>query len=128
MAVLKAVVTQAMSAIPVVPLYASLLFRVMKDKGLHEDTIQHIYRMFETQLCQDKFLRLDEQGRVRMDDLEMLDEVQDLVKQRWNLVNSENLSELADLSGYRADFLKIFGFGIDGVDYEADVDPTLANG
>lgn len=126
--VLKAVVTQAMSAIPVVPLYASLLFRVMKDKSLHENTILHIYRMFETHLCVENPRHLDEQGRMRMDDLEMLDEVQNLVKQRWNQVNSQNLAELADLSGYRADFLRIFGFGIDGVDYEADVDPTLADG
>ena len=124
-AVLKAVVTQAMSAIPVVPLYASLLFRVMKDAGLHEDPIAHIQRMFATQLCSDEPMRLDEQGRIRMDDLEMRESVQDAVRERWAEVTSENLAELGDLEGFREDFLKIFGFGIAGVDYDADVDPTL---
>ena len=124
-AVLKAVVTQAMSAIPVVPLYASLLFRVMKDTQVHEDPIAHIQRMFATQLCVDGDMRLDDQGRIRMDDLEMTDSVQDVVRQRWSQVTTENLPELADLQGFREDFLKIFGFGIDGVDYDAEQDPTL---
>ena len=124
-AVLKAVVTQAMSAIPVVPLYASLLFRVMKDLGVHEDPIAHIQRMFATQLCADEPMRLDDQGRIRMDDLEMTDAVQEVVKQRWSEVTTENLAQLADLQGFREDFLKIFGFGIEGVDYDADQDPTL---
>jgi enoyl-[acyl-carrier protein] reductase/trans-2-enoyl-CoA reductase (NAD+) len=121
---LKAVVTQASTAIPVVPLYASLLFRVMKDRGLHEDCIQHIQRLFATQLC-DGELRLDEQGRIRVDDVELSGAVQDEVKRRWPLVTTENLDELADLEGFRADFLKIFGFGLSGVDYEAEQDPTL---
>lgn len=126
-AVLKAVVTQAMSAIPVVPLYASLLFRVMKDAGVHEDPIAHIQRMFATQLCGDGAMRLDDEGRIRMDDLEMADPVQDTVRERWQEVSTENLAELADLEGFREDFLKIFGFGIDGVDYDADVDHTLGH-
>lgn len=121
---LKAVVTQASTAIPVVPLYASLLFRVMKDRGLHEDCIEHIQRLFATQLC-DGELRLDEQGRIRVDDVELSGAVQDEVKRRWPLVTTENLDELADLEGFRADFLKIFGFGLPGVDYEAEQDPTL---
>jgi enoyl-[acyl-carrier protein] reductase/trans-2-enoyl-CoA reductase (NAD+) len=123
--VLKAVVTQAMSAIPVVPLYASLLFRVMKEAGVHEDPIAHIQRMFATQLCLDEPMRLDDQGRIRMDDLEMQDAIQAVVKQRWPQVSTENLARLADLQGFREDFLKIFGFGIEGVDYDADQDPTL---
>tara|TARA_A100001037_G_scaffold48109_1_gene39941 strand:+ start:16436 stop:17635 length:1200 start_codon:yes stop_codon:yes gene_type:complete len=126
-AVLKAVVTQAMSAIPVVPLYASLLFRVMKDAGVHEDPIAHIQRMFATQLCGDGAMRLDDEGRIRMDDLEMADPVQDTVRERWQEVSTENLAELADLEGFREDFLKIFGFGIDGVDYDVDVDHTLGH-
>jgi enoyl-[acyl-carrier protein] reductase/trans-2-enoyl-CoA reductase (NAD+) len=121
---LKAVVTQASTAIPVVPLYASLLFRVMKEHGLHEDCIAHIERLFATQLCGSP-PRLDEQGRIRVDDVELSAPVQDEVKRRWPLVTTENLGELADLEGFRADFLKIFGFGLPGVDYEAEQDPLL---
>ena len=73
-------------------------------------------------------MRLDPEGRIRMDDVELSDEVQDEVKRRWPLVTTENLDELGDLTGFREDFLKIFGFGFDGVDYEADVDPTLGRG
>lgn len=122
-AVLKAVVTQASAAIPVVPLYASILFAVMKEQGNHEDCTRHIQRMFETQLCGDQPLRLDDVGRIRMDDLELSDAVQTEVKRRWPLVTTENLDELTDFRGFREDFLKIFGFGIDGVDYDAEVDP-----
>lgn len=124
-AVLKAVVTQSMSAIPVVPLYASLLFRVMKEQGVHEDPIAHIFRLFATQLCSGQPQRLDAEGRIRMDDLEMADSVQDEVRARWGRVNTENLAELGDLDGFRREFLKIFGFGFSDVDYDADVDPTL---
>ena len=122
-ATLKAIVSQASSAIPVVPLYASLLFRVMKDKGVHEDTIAHIYRLFSTQLCVGCDMRLDESGRIRMDDLELADDVQNEVKRRWPLVTSENLRELADLEGFREDFLKIFGFGISNGKTEAVREP-----
>lgn len=124
-AVLKAVVTQASSAIPVVPLYASLLFRVMKDRGLHEEVVQHIHRMFATQLATGVTQRLDDQGRIRMDDVELTDEIQGEVRRRWPLVDTENLGEFADLEGFRKDFLRIFGFGFPGVDYEEDLDPTL---
>jgi enoyl-[acyl-carrier protein] reductase / trans-2-enoyl-CoA reductase (NAD+) len=123
-ATLKTIVSQASAAIPVVPLYASLLFRVMKDQGLHENTIQHIYRLFATQLTGGE-RNLDDEGRIRLDDVELSEAVQGEVKRRWPLVTTDNLDELADLPGFRADFLKIFGFGIDGVDYEADQDPTL---
>lgn len=124
-AVLKAIVSQASSAIPVVPLYVALLFKVMKEQGVHEDIISHIHRMFATQLKSGAQMRLDEDGRIRMDDIELSDAVQQKVLERWPQVSSENLAELGDLSGYREDFLKIFGFGFDGVDYDADVDPTL---
>jgi enoyl-[acyl-carrier protein] reductase/trans-2-enoyl-CoA reductase (NAD+) len=124
-AVLKAIVSQASSAIPVVPLYVALLFKVMKEQGIHEDVITHIHRMFATQLKHGAKLRLDEDGRIRMDDIELSESVQAEVQRRWPLVTTENLDELGDLTGFREDFLKIFGFGIDGVDYDADVDITL---
>ena len=124
-ATLKAIVSQASAAIPVVPLYASLLFRVMKEQGTHEDTIAHIHRLFFTQLAVGCTMNLDAEGRIRLDDLELSATVQDEVKRRWPLVTTERLDELADLQGFREDFLKIFGFGIDGVDYDADQDPTL---
>ncbi len=124
-AVLKAIVSQASSAIPVGPLYVALLFKVMKARGDHEDCIRHIHRMFATQLQAGATLRLDEVGRIRMDDIELLPDIQAEVQRRWALVNTGNLAELGDLSGFREDFLKIFGFGFAGVDYEAEVDPTL---
>ena len=124
-ATLKAIVSQASSAIPVVPLYASLLFKVMKEAGTHENIIAHIYRLFATQLAEGVTMNLDDAGRIRVDDWELADEIQDEVRRRWPLVTTENLDELADLKGFREDFLKIFGFGFDGVDYDADQDPTL---
>lgn len=122
---LKAVVTQASSAIPVVPLYVSLLFKVMKEAGSHEEIIEHVYRLFASQLSHPETMNLDDAGRIRVDDWELADGIQDEVKRRWPLVTTENLGELGDLGGYKADFLKIFGFGFAGVDYEAEVDPTL---
>ena len=124
-AVLKAIVSQASSAIPVVPLYAALLFKVMKEKGIHEDIISHIHRMFATQLRAGADKRLDEDGRIRMDDVELSDDVQAEVQRRWPEVTTENLAQLGDLEGFREDFLKIFGFGFEGVDYDADVDITM---
>jgi len=108
----------------VVPLYASLLFKVMKEQGNHEDTIAHIYRLFAERLASGE-LNLDEEGRIRLDEVELSAPVQDEVRRRWPLVTTDNLDELADLPGFREDFLRIFGFGIDGVDYDADQDPTL---
>ena len=122
-AVLKAVVTQASAAIPVVPLYASILFKVMKEMGLHEDCIAHIDRLFREQLYGGGELRLDEVGRIRLDDWELRDDVQARVRTRWADITTENLFELSDLEGFRRDFLKIFGFEADGVDYAAEVDP-----
>jgi enoyl-[acyl-carrier protein] reductase/trans-2-enoyl-CoA reductase (NAD+) len=122
-AVLKAIVSQASAAIPVVPLYAALLFQVMKEQGSHEECIEHIDRLFASQLQSGATMRLDDAGRIRVDDLELAEVVQTEVKRRWPLVDTDNLPELGDLSGFREDFLKIFGFGIQGVDYDAEVDP-----
>ena len=122
-AVLKAIVSQASAAIPVVPLYAALLFQVMKEQGSHEECIEHIDRLFTSQLQIGATMRLDDAGRIRVDDLELAEVVQTEVKRRWPLVDTDNLPELGDLSGFREDFLKIFGFGIQGVDYDAEVDP-----
>ncbi len=116
----KALVTQASSAIPVVPLYVSILYKVMKEKGLHEDCIMQISRLFSSQLYNDNSLKLDEQGRVRIDDWELREDVQKAVFDIWPKVNTQNLYELTDFAGYKAEFLKLFGFGVDGVDYTKD--------
>ena len=126
-AVLKAIVSQASAAIPVVPLYAALLFQVMKEQGSHETCIEHIVRLFATQLQPAANMRLDEAGRIRVDDLELAEVGQAEVKRRWPLVSTENLPQLGDLAGFREDFLMIFGFGIEGVDYQAEVDPQSIN-
>ncbi len=122
---LKGVVTQASSAIPVVSLYMALLFKVMKEQGVHEDCIRHIYRLYATQLATGAAQRLDEVGRIRVDDVELSEPVQGEVKRRWGLVGTENVAKLGDLAGFQEDFLKIFGFGLAGVDYEEDLDPAL---
>ena len=124
-AVLKAMVTQASSAIPSIPLYTALLFRVMKEASTHEDCAAHIDRLFRSALYADGSRQLDETGRFRLDDRELAEEIQAEVGRRWAAVTSENVAELGDTEGIRADFLKLFGFGVDGVDYEADVDHTL---
>jgi enoyl-[acyl-carrier protein] reductase/trans-2-enoyl-CoA reductase (NAD+) len=123
---LKAVVTQASSAIPVVPLYGTVLFRVMKEMGLHEGCLEQISRMFREVLPQPA---LDDAGRLRLDDRELSGPVQAEVLRRWPRVTTETLAELADLPGYRRDFLRLFGFGVAEVDYQKDVDPlTIAFG
>ncbi len=116
----KALVTQASSAIPVVPLYVSILYKVMKQKGIHEDCIRQIYRLFSTQLYNGNCLEFDDDGRVRMDNLELRDDVQKEVFEIWPKVTTENLRELTDFDGFKKEFLKLFGFGIEGVDYSAD--------
>ena len=123
---LKAVVSQASAAIPVVPLYAALLFRVMKDRHVHEEIVEHIDRLFRSRIYADEKLHLDEVGRIRMDDWELAEAIQREVKLRWDRVTTENLPQLGDLAGFRNDFLKIFGFGFPGVDYDEDLDPALA--
>lgn len=121
----KALVTQASSAIPVVPLYISLLYKVMKEQGLHEGCIEQIYRLFAERLYGDDKPQLDEKGRIRIDDWEMRDDVQAAVARLWPEVSTENLETVSDIAGYREEFLKLFGFGIESVDYEADVDPEV---
>jgi len=121
----KALVTQASSAIPVVPLYISILYKIMKARGTHEGCIEQMQRLFATQMYGGSALQFDDGGRVRLDDLEMHPEVQAEVARIWPQVTTENLAELTDLAGYRTDFLKLFGFGLAGVDYEADIDPNI---
>ena len=124
----KALVTQASSAIPVVPLYISMLYKIMKAKGTHEGCIEQIDRLFRGQMYGGKGLEFDEAGRVRIDDLEMKPEVQAEVAKLWPQVTTENLAELTDIAGYRAEFLKLFGFGIPGIDYDADINPHVELG
>lgn len=122
--VLKAVVTQASSAIPIMPLYLSLLFKVMKEDGSHEGCIEQLYRLFAECLYSDN-PRLDDDGRTRVDELELRDEIQDKVIELWDKITTENIPEMTDFAGYQAEFLRLFGFGIDGVDYEADVNQVV---
>ena len=122
----KALVTQASSAIPVVPLYISLLYKVMKANGTHEGCIEQICRLFADRLAPGTDAQLDEAGRIRVDDLEMQPDVQAAVADLWPRVTTENLPQLSDIAGYRAEFLKLFGFGLPGVDYTAETDPNLA--
>ena len=122
----KALVTQASSAIPVVPLYISILYRVMKENGNHEGTIEQIQRLFATHLYNGNEPRIDEKGLIRIDDWEMEPGIQDAVREIWPRVTSENLREITDFNNYQEEFLKLFGFGLPGVDYEADVDPLVS--
>lgn len=121
-AVLKAIVSQASAAIPVVPLYMSLLLRVMREQGTHESCVDHIDRLFRDGLYGEA-LPTDEAGRLRADHRELADPVQAQVRRRFTDVNTGNLAELADFDLFRQEFLALFGFGLDGVDYDADVDP-----
>ncbi|MFV2003909.1 MAG: enoyl-ACP reductase FabV [Gammaproteobacteria bacterium] len=123
--VLKSVVTQASAAIPVMPLYIAMGFKVMKELGIHEGCIEQINRLFRTQLYKDGGADLDDTARIRMDDWELRDDVQNKVKEIWPQVTTENLFEITDYQGYKDEFLKLFGFGIEGVDYEADVDTMI---
>ncbi len=121
----KALVTQASSAIPVVPLYISLLYKIMKAQGTHEGCIEQIQRLFSSQMYHGNALAFDEGGRVRLDDREMQTEVQRKIVELWPQIATETLGELTDIQGYRTEFLKLFGFGLAGVDYEADIDPHM---
>ena len=121
---LKALVTQASSAIPVMPLYISLIYRVMKEEGTHEGCIEQIYRLFTEGLYEDN-PTLDEAGRLYMNGYETNEKTQAKVEALWDQVTQENFHELADYAGYHQDFLRLFGFGFDNVDYEADVNPKV---
>ena len=116
----KALVTQASSAIPVVPLYISILYKIMKEKGVHEDCIMQIERLFSTQLYNDNCLEFDDNGLVRIDDLELRPDIQKAVEAVWPEVSTENLNELTDFDGYKSEFMKLFGFGVKGIDYTKD--------
>lgn len=119
----KAVVTQASAAIPVVPLYISILSKVMKEKGLHEGCIEQMVKLFKDHLCGTSPLKsLDDQGRLRLDDIELAKDVQGAVAKIWPKISTENLEELSDIGGYRREFLKLFGFGLPSVDYGEDVE------
>ncbi|CAM1363149.1 Enoyl-[acyl-carrier-protein] reductase [NADH] [Tenacibaculum soleae] len=120
----KALVTQASSAIPVIPLYISLLFKVMKEKGIHEGCIEQIQRLYSERLF-DGDLDLDAKGRIRVDDWEMREDVQAEISELWKKATTENLAELGDLEGYSNEFFKLFGFKVDGVDYDADVNELV---
>ncbi len=120
----KALVTQASSAIPVVPLYISILYKIMKAKGLHEGCIEQIHRLFADRYGAEGGPALDEKGRIRIDDWEMRPEVQAEVEEIWNKITTENIDELSDFSGYQQEFYRLFGFGLPGVDYAADTDPV----
>ena len=119
-AINKALVTQSSAAIPVVPLYITLLYKQMKAKGVHEGCIEQMARLFLDKMAGE--VETDENGFVRMDDWEMADDIQEAVAKNWDAVTSENVKELADIDGYWDEFYKMFGFKIDGVDYSADVD------
>ena len=119
----KAMVTQSSAAIPVVPLYISLLYKIMKEKDCHENCIQQMYRLFADRLYTDSPPATDDQGRIRIDDWEMREDVQAAVAALWSSVNTETLEAVSDITSYREEFLGLFGFGFDGIDYDVDVNP-----
>jgi enoyl-[acyl-carrier protein] reductase/trans-2-enoyl-CoA reductase (NAD+) len=121
----KALVTQASSAIPVIPLYISLLYKIMKAKGTHEGCIEQIQRLFSARLYTNGSIPVDEKGRIRIDDWEMDEVVQAEVAQLWKGATTENLPSIGDLAGYKSDFLHLFGFGFDGVDYTAEANELV---
>jgi enoyl-[acyl-carrier protein] reductase/trans-2-enoyl-CoA reductase (NAD+) len=121
----KALVTQASSAIPVIPLYISLLYKIMKAKGSHEGCIEQIQRLYSERLYTNGEIPVDEKGRIRIDDWEMDEAVQKEVAELWKGATTENLPAIGDLNGYKSDFLNLFGFGFDGVDYAAEANEMV---
>ena len=124
-AVLKSVVTQASSAIPVMPLYIAMSFKVMKEQGIHEGCIEQIQRMFYTKLYVTDEPETDDNHRLRLDDWELRPEVQNACKEIWSKVTNDTIYQVTDYQGYKDEFLRLFGFGISGVDYDADVNPDV---
>lgn len=120
-AVNKALVTQSSAAIPIVPLYISILYKVMKEMNLHEGCIEQMYRLFNEKLYVENPV-VDDKGQFRLDDWEMREDVQTKVSEIWNVISDENLNDCADIDGYWKDFYQMFGFELDGVDYQADVE------
>ena len=121
----KALVTQASSAIPVIPLYISLLYKIMKADGIHEGCIEQIQRLYSQRLYTGNSVVTDDKGRIRIDDWEMRDDVQNEVAILWEKATTESLPEIGDLAGYKQDFLNLFGFGFNGVDYLADTNEMI---
>ncbi|MEL1240697.1 enoyl-ACP reductase FabV [Flavobacterium flavipallidum] len=121
----KALVTQASSAIPVIPLYISLLYKTMKEKGIHEGCIEQIQRLYQQRLFAGAEVPVDDKGRIRIDDWEMREDVQANVAKLWPEATTENLAEIGDLEGYRKDFYNLFGFDLAGVDYKAETDEMV---
>ena len=121
----KALVTQASSAIPVIPLYISLLYKIMKEEGIHEGCIEQIQRLYQERLFTGNEIPVDEKGRIRVDDWEMRSDVQEKIAKLWDEAVTENLSEIGDLEGYRKEFYNLFGFDVDGVDYEVDTNEMV---
>lgn len=121
----KALVTQASSAIPVIPLYISLLYKIMKAKGTHEGCIEQIQRLYADRLYTGNEIAVDEKGRIRIDDWEMSADVQSKITELWEKSTTETLPEIGDLKGYKTDFLNLFGFGVEGIDYLKDVDENV---
>ena len=121
----KALVTQASSAIPVIPLYISLLYKIMKAEGIHEGCIEQIQRLYVDRLYTGNDVPTDDKGRIRIDDWEMRADVQERIAKLWLESTTETLVELGDLAGYKQDFLNLFGFGFEGVDYQADTNEMV---
>ncbi|MBM7038434.1 enoyl-ACP reductase FabV [Vibrio ulleungensis] len=128
-AVLKSVVTQASSAIPVMPLYIAMVFKKMREEGVHEGCMEQIYRMFSQRLYKEdgSAAEVDDKNRLRLDDWELREDIQKHCRELWPQVTTDNLKELTDYVEYKEEFLSLFGFGVDGVDYEADVDTQVAH-
>lgn len=122
----KALVTQASSAIPVIPLYISLLYKIMKAEGIHEGCIEQIQRLYQERLFTGKPVPVDEQGRIRIDDWEMRPDVQAKVAELWEQATTENLAQIGDLAGYRQDFYNLFGFNFPEVDYTAEANENVS--
>lgn len=122
----KSVVTQASSAIPVVPLYISILFKLMKSAGTHEGCIEQIYRLFRDFLYNPAGIETDDAGRIRLDDLEMDPKIQEQVAEIWHKVDTGSLKTLTDVEGYVADFYQLFGFSLPDIDYDKETDPARA--
>ncbi|MCS4305894.1 enoyl-[acyl-carrier protein] reductase/trans-2-enoyl-CoA reductase (NAD+) [Rheinheimera pacifica] len=121
---LKALVTQASSAIPIMPLYISLLYRVMKEEGTHEGCIEQIDGLFRQGLYSNTPV-MDDAGRLRMDGKELSAHIQQAVKDLWGQVTTDSIDTLTDYKGYHNEFLRLFGFGYSHVDYDADVSPMV---
>ena len=122
----KALVTQASSAIPVIPLYISLLYKIMKAEGNHEGCIEQIQRLYQNRLFSGAQVPTDDKGRIRIDDWEMREDIQAQVAKLWEEATTDNLPQIGDLEGYRKDFYNLFGFDVPGVNYDEEVNEMIA--